>query len=310
MRYSINSCVNVTGSHQMHYGIVKNFPSSLPSTIKVISTKKSQLPVKNGGYVKKVYQGASGDKIQLYRNNKAWLNQLVHTEFIKDFSKEIAEKKPGKKVLLILDNFSGHKIDYEQFSNVEVRFLRPNMTPYVQPLDQAFFSIVKEKFRKWRRHYLVDMEDDESVIPKWEVIRKIFYFLNNVSHSNIRGLWVRAKIIDESGDAEEMAALREQEENLQDYDFQNLLDAQPPPEEPPTPNALPPPPPEWLAPSAEVLLSPESPASLPRPSPSVFPPTPSRNNFITVPTYNPFFRPVFVQITPERPAKKAARILF
>ena len=126
--------------------------------------------------MKKIYQGPSGDKITLYWNSKAWLNQLVHIEFIKDFSKEIAEKKPGKKVLLISDNFSGHKIEYEQFSNVEVRFLRPNMTPYVQFLDQAFFSIVEEKFRKWRRNYLVEMEDDENVIPKWEVVRKIFFF--------------------------------------------------------------------------------------------------------------------------------------
>ena len=146
----------------------------------------------------------------------------------------------------------------------------------------------------------MEMEDDEKRNSEVGSCQKNFLFFEHISHENIRGLWVRAKIIDASGDAEEVAALREQDENLQDYDFQNLLDAQPPPEEPPTPNALPPPPPEWLAPSAAVLLSPESPASLPRPSPSVFPPTPSRNNFITVPTYNPFFRPVFV----------AARTLF
>ena len=297
----------------MHYGILKNFPSNLPSTIKVISTKQSNLPVKNGGYVKKIYQTENGEKIPLYRNNKAWLTQMVHLDFIKDFSDEIAEKKPGKKVLLILDNFSGHKVDYDQFSNLEVRFLRPNMTPYIQPLDQAFFSIVKEKFRKWRREYLVDIEDEENdrqLISKWLVVKKIFHFLNGVSLANIRGLWVRAKLIDQNGNAEEEIALREQEEIIQEYDYQNLLDAQPPPEEPPGPEALPPPPPEWFAPPAGVLLTPESPAPLPRPSPSVFPVTPCPRNFVTVPTYDPFLRPIFVQITPERPAKKAARILF
>ncbi|OAD67722.1 hypothetical protein PHYBLDRAFT_151250 [Phycomyces blakesleeanus NRRL 1555(-)] len=52
------------------------------------------------------------------------------------------------KMLLILDNFSGHIVDYVP-TNVELLFLSPNTTSHLQPLDgeilQAFKAYFKHK---------------------------------------------------------------------------------------------------------------------------------------------------------------------
>ena len=41
-------------------------------------------------------------------------------------------EKGGKKIILILDNAGYHKLN-EQFKNVKILFLRPNMTADIQP---------------------------------------------------------------------------------------------------------------------------------------------------------------------------------
>lgn len=296
---------------------------------------RSSNDVKSGGFVKKVFD-VNRKKITLYRNNKAWLKHDIHTDFIKDFAAELEEKKPGKKCLLLLDNFAGHKISYDQYPNLEVRFFRANMTPFIQPLDQAFFSIVKEKFKKFRRAWLVencplDESDEIQKIepPKWLVIEKIFHFLTTVPNEHIRGLWVRAKLIDQIGGEEERAVLQAQEDISDEYHVQNLVDAllpledqpvlpvepaspdslpsppaalpSPPEAHPPPPEDLPPPPANWLAPQVEYELTPVNPAPLPRPSPTLF---------ISPPQNFSYLRPVLLQVTPERRLEKAPKILF
>ena len=233
-------------------------------------------------------------EIILYRNKNAWLNKRLHDDFIGDFCDKIAEKYPGKKCLLLLDNFSGHKISYGQYGNLEVRFFRPNMTPFIQPLDMAFFSIVKEKFKKWRRAWKTEFDSEPA---KWLVLKKIFYFLNHVPHDHITGLWVTAKLIEPTGGEEEQAVLREQEVLQEEYDVQNIQDSLPPPNVEPGLD---------LPQEVVTMVSPVVPVPLPRPqflTPSPAAPT---RNLVTVPNYSP----VIIQITPQRPVSKSARILF
>lgn len=50
-------------------------------------------------------------------------------------------------VALTLDNFAGHKITYEP-TNIEFIYFKPNLTPYVQPLDARIIQSVKAHYHK------------------------------------------------------------------------------------------------------------------------------------------------------------------
>jgi hypothetical protein len=53
----------------------------------------------------------------------------------------------GRHVLLSVDNFSGHYIDYEP-TNVEIDFFEPNLTFFIQPLDAGIICCFKAHYRK------------------------------------------------------------------------------------------------------------------------------------------------------------------
>ena len=42
-------------------------------------------------------------------------------------------KQTTWKILLLLDNFSGHKWCNEMIMNIKVIFFSPNLTPFIQP---------------------------------------------------------------------------------------------------------------------------------------------------------------------------------
>jgi len=52
-----------------------------------------------------------------------------------------------RKVCLHLDNFSGHYISYEP-TNVELIYLKPNLTAWVQPLDAGIIRCFKAHYRQ------------------------------------------------------------------------------------------------------------------------------------------------------------------
>jgi hypothetical protein len=55
-------------------------------------------------------------------------------------------KGEGRHVLLIIDNFSGHSIQYQP-TNVQIEFFEPNLTSFVQPLDAGIIRCVKAHYR-------------------------------------------------------------------------------------------------------------------------------------------------------------------
>ena len=151
-RISINSVANSTGTGNLSYLIVKNFNSKFPAH-RCVETKKHAL------FWRKTYISENGDIMLIYRNTKAWLTKAIHEDFMAYFSEKCYEKYGTEKVLLILDNFSGHKIDYTRFPNIEALFLPPNLTGYMQPLDMGYFSTFKERFYKYRREYIRIVEN-------------------------------------------------------------------------------------------------------------------------------------------------------
>ena len=52
----------------------------------------------------------------------------------------------NRHVLLLLDNFSGHCVEYSP-TNIELIFLPPNSTSKVQPLDGGIIKAFKAHFK-------------------------------------------------------------------------------------------------------------------------------------------------------------------
>jgi ABC-type antimicrobial peptide transport system permease subunit len=70
-------------------------------------------------------------------------------------------KKENWKILLLVDNATSlHRT--KVMSNVMVKFLTPNLTSAVQPLDQGIIRAVKARYRKKMLQYIVTVAEARS----------------------------------------------------------------------------------------------------------------------------------------------------
>lgn len=83
----------------------------------------------------------------LYRSQKkAWMSRDLFTEWLKDWQLKL--QASNRKVLLILDNFSGHKVNNVKLPNIEILFLPANTTSVSQAMDQGIIQNVKIFFKR------------------------------------------------------------------------------------------------------------------------------------------------------------------
>ena len=79
-------------------------------------------------------------------NKKAWMTNVLFNEWLAMLNKKY--KLLNRKILLFVDNFSGHSCNQENFDYVRVQFFPPNLTSIIQPLDQGIINAFKMKYRK------------------------------------------------------------------------------------------------------------------------------------------------------------------
>jgi predicted unusual protein kinase regulating ubiquinone biosynthesis (AarF/ABC1/UbiB family) len=75
----------------------------------------------------------------------------------------------GRKVILLLDNFSGHELGVQKvggldgLENVKIRWLPPNTTSQWQPLDQGIIASFKLHYRRqWVDYILRTLQTDKD----------------------------------------------------------------------------------------------------------------------------------------------------
>ena len=101
-----------------------------------------------------------------YRNNKSkWMTGMIMEEYLWWFD----AKMRGRKVLLLLDNFSGHELGVELvggldgLDNTRIAWLPPNTTSHWQPLDQGIIATFKLYYRKqWIAYMLRQYEGNKD----------------------------------------------------------------------------------------------------------------------------------------------------
>jgi len=83
----------------------------------------------------------------LYRNNaKAWMISVIFQEWLQYLARDM--RAAGRFILLLLDNASSHKVGDLLCTNVQVDFLPPNTTAFLQSIDAGIIAAFMRGYRR------------------------------------------------------------------------------------------------------------------------------------------------------------------
>lgn len=88
----------------------------------------------------------------------------IFFEWLKRFDAFIA-RTPNRRILLLLDNFSGHGSAecMPALPNIEVKFLPPNTTSRLQPMDAGIIASLKRRYCTLQYNRVLDALDVPGV---------------------------------------------------------------------------------------------------------------------------------------------------
>ena len=118
-------------------------------------------------------------------NNKAWMDNIIFKEWLQILDRKF--KSENRQILLLIDNFSGHKIN-SSYSNIVVKFFSANCTWRLQPLDQGIINAFKIKYRSEIVSDKLEAIEHGKDVPDIDVkvaINKIKKAWNGISNKTI-----------------------------------------------------------------------------------------------------------------------------
>ena len=96
-----------------------------------------------------------------YRNSSnAWMTGAIFREHLDNWNRRLRMK--NRTILLLLDNCSAHPADMT-FSNIEIKFLPPNTTSVLQPMDMGVIRNLKGHYRTLiNSRIIMELDSDET----------------------------------------------------------------------------------------------------------------------------------------------------
>lgn len=174
-RITVMPCVNSTGNHK----------------IRLMAIGKSKKP--------RCFQGISLPDIHYRASKNAWQTRALFKEWFEDVfvpqvKTHLEEQDLPPKAILLLDNATCHLSEEElrtSDGNIQVKFLPPNTTSILQPLDQSIIKSLKQKYRKKLLSYLIsqpgaDVAQKQKSLNLKEVIFLITEAYNELSETTIK----------------------------------------------------------------------------------------------------------------------------
>lgn len=129
--------------------------------------------------------------IKYYSNKTAWMTGAVFASWLEAWDRKLQSQ--GRKVLLLIDNFSGHKWNEDRIKNIRVEFLAPNLTPFVQPMDAGIIRTLKAHYKRMLLQRSLDLEEGGSTeifkIDALEAIRILEEAWETVNSNIISNCW-------------------------------------------------------------------------------------------------------------------------
>lgn len=150
-RVTINACSNASGTIKLPLVLIGMYAN--PRCFKHI--KKEYLPV-------------------VYANQtNAWMSASIfsdwfHCHFVPTVTRRLQELGVEPKAVLVLDNCSAHPSEDELVSHnkkIVAKFLPPNVTSLIQPMDQGVLELLKRLYRRKLLEKLV-LRNDEGISIK------------------------------------------------------------------------------------------------------------------------------------------------
>ena len=174
-RLTLLLCSNASGDFKVKPLLV--YYSENPRIFKENNIIKSELPV-------------------MWRaNNKAWVTRHFFIEWItKVFAPSVKEYQEKNNLplqcLLVIDNAPAHPPDLEddlveEFDFIKVKFLPPNTTPSIQPMDQQVISNFKKLYTKalFQRYFEVTSDTELTLRDFWKNHFNILYCIGMINKS-------------------------------------------------------------------------------------------------------------------------------
>ncbi|VVC26158.1 DNA binding HTH domain, Psq-type,Homeobox domain-like,HTH CenpB-type DNA-binding domain,DDE superfamily [Cinara cedri] len=158
-------------------------------------TEKLKLLVVGKTTKPKCLKGIKSLPIDYKSNKKAWMTSSIFSEWLLHFDRKM--KLENRKILLFVDNSTGHSYDIE-LSSVKVHFLSPNKTSILQPMDQGVIQNFKMFCRKQIIIRLADnIDNNESFsLNILEAIRMSDKAWRSVTPQTIMNCFIKASFKD------------------------------------------------------------------------------------------------------------------
>ncbi|KAE8217129.1 hypothetical protein CF319_g8715 [Tilletia indica] len=122
----------------------------------------------------------------------------IFTEWVQWFDKRMQQQ--NRKVMLLIDNASSHKAEVE-LQSTTIRFLPPNTTSVLQPLDQGIIRSFKAHYRKIYYTELLqrmETENREEAVKAWDILDAVLAsvdaWTNGVTASTVANCFKHAHI--------------------------------------------------------------------------------------------------------------------
>ena len=134
-------------------------------------------------------------------NSKAWMTAKLFEDVLQAWDGRLSQQ--GCRVLLCLDNFSGHPPEL-QLDNIQLLFFPPNTTSHSQPMDQGIIENLKCHYKKillrrWLKAMDMGKEFEFTLLDALHVVRCAW---EQVSESTIRNCFAKAKFSEEEYQSE------------------------------------------------------------------------------------------------------------
>jgi hypothetical protein len=142
-------------------------------------------------------------RVQYYSNKSRWMTGDIMAQYLNWLNTKM--RGQNRKVLLFLDNFSGHELGVEMvggkenLSNIRIEFLPPNTTSRWQPLDQGIINAFKCRYKKqWVTYILRQLEVDQDPNKTVNLLKAIQWSRiawEGIEPSKIQKCWWKSTLI-------------------------------------------------------------------------------------------------------------------
>lgn len=135
-----------------------------------------------------------------HHNKKSWMTSVLFFQWLHRFDDSIGQKS-GRKAILLIDNCSAHGSPQTlpQLLNVTVKFLPPNTTSRLQPLDAGCIAAFKLRYRSFQLERALDLsEEGVTAIYKLDILtamRAVKKIWSDISSTSIKNCWRHTNIV-------------------------------------------------------------------------------------------------------------------